>query len=453
VRQVAQHPPYHGFGTSLCPSVSTDPSSPNSWSQPQLVVENQRFKSSSTGVTLIDGTNTYLKWTVIDDGKIFSTDVDEGIESGSTWAAKVSDYSTYKGYSASVGQLVIGAEQNTTCNSTWDCNIVDVQDWRHIGGYYYATYNGANYFRCSSRTAPLTNQWALAIRRSSTPLGSYAESTGPIISAERSDICGISYPVLYTPTDVDGTVLPPGAEPTFMHYAYYPSAGGNKTMRSQLFWDNAAAGSTNAPAPTAPQFPPEFKPGELTIRPNTSVQLQGAFVKMQSDGNLMMYAGSPDAQGALLWTTRTAGNCPSGPCFAVFQGDGNLVLYTQDRSTPYWNADTAGQALRLTSAAPFVSILDAVGKTVWSLDSLQPGQTLKPNQLLFSANDAYVLQMQSDGNLVEYRKADNAAVWAAYTTGPATHATFQGDGNFVVNDDDQRLALDVAGVQSHDSSG
>ena len=249
--------PYDGFGASLCTSVSKTPWDGSSWSLPHLIIENQGFKSASTGVTLIDGRDIYLQWTVVDDG---TNGVDEGTESASTWAAKVSDYSTYKGCSTTAGQLLMWAAQDITCNSAWDCNIVDVQDWRHIGGYYYATYNRANYFRCSWRTAPLTNQWALAIRRSRTALGSYAESTGPIISAERSDICGISYPVL---NQIDGK--------TFLYYAYYPCAGGNKMMRSELVWDRSGVSSTVAQTPATPQFPPDFKPGEFTIRPNTSV--------------------------------------------------------------------------------------------------------------------------------------------------------------------------------------
>jgi hypothetical protein len=73
---------------------------------------------------------------------------DEGIESTSTWAMKINDYSRYQGYSTTAGQLLLGATQNTSCTSSWDCNNIYVQDWQHIGSYYYAIYNGANYFGC-----------------------------------------------------------------------------------------------------------------------------------------------------------------------------------------------------------------------------------------------------------------------------------------------------------------
>ena len=88
---------------------------------------------------------------------------------------------------------------------------------------------------------------------------------------------------------------------------------------------------------------------------------------MEPDGNLVMYAGTP-AKPTLpeLWSTGTSGQCSSGVCEAIFQTDGNLVLY--DDGYPYWSSGTAGKGgiLRLQTSAPFVSILDALGKTtVW----------------------------------------------------------------------------------------
>jgi hypothetical protein len=40
------------------------------------------------------------------------------------------------------------AEPRPFCNETWDCNNGDKQDWKREAEYYYATYNGANYYRC-----------------------------------------------------------------------------------------------------------------------------------------------------------------------------------------------------------------------------------------------------------------------------------------------------------------
>lgn len=57
------------------------------------------------------------------------------------------------------------------------------------------------------------------------------------------------------------------------------------------------------------------------------------------------------------------------------------------------------------------------------------GEQLTVNQSLRSPNGAYVLVMQSDGNLVEY--GPSGAVWAS-GTGGADHVVMQSDGNLVV---------------------
>jgi hypothetical protein len=169
---------------------------------------------------------------------------------------------------------------------------------------------------------------------------------------------------------------------------------------------------------------------------------------MQTDGNLMMYAGTSDNQGALLWTTGTAGKCGNISCYGQFQSDGNLVLYAYSQApgatvatnSPYWSAGVTGPlTLHFTATAPFASILDGSGKAVWSAGALQPGQVLRRGASMTSPNRDYTLLMQGDGNLVVNHTADNAPVWAAYTQAPsATYALLQGDGNLVVNDDSNK---------------
>jgi hypothetical protein len=263
---------------------------------------------AKTGIT--------IGWTV--------TAPDEGIESASTWATQLSDYSKYMGYSPTAGTLLIGAEQNTNCNSAWDCNNVDVQDWQRVDNYYYAIYNGSNYYRCSrppQSAGNLTNLWALGIRRSTLPLGPYNESSGPLIFAERDDVCGISYPTIKLPaTSSDETVL---------YYSYYTATNpmGNSTKRARLVWDADSPASTQAKQLTTPAFQADFHPGDMVLRPNTALRFQGGYLGMQGDGNLVMYAGTPEIPGKVLWNTATGGTC-AAPCAAAFQADGNFVVYS-----------------------------------------------------------------------------------------------------------------------------
>ena len=65
--------------------------------------------------------------------------------------------------------------------------------------------------------------------------------------------------------------------------------------------------------------------------------------------------------------------------------------------------------------------------------SMTEGQEITVGQQLTSANGDYKLDMQGDGNLVEYNSASKA-LWSSNTsgTGSANFATLQSDGNFVV---------------------
>ncbi|MDD4976196.1 MAG: hypothetical protein PHY93_17700 [Bacteriovorax sp.] len=250
------------FGASLCTSFSTAPWDPTSWSTPKLIIENNGLLSASTGVSLVDNGHTYLKWSLVNDGGVSPAPggevADEGNESTSSWFVEISNLTNYVGKSGIVGHLMIGAKENVYCNSSWDCNNVDVQDWKKVGHYFYAIYNGANYFRCVRPIEDSTflSTWSIGIRRSSTALGSYDESSGPIINAPRSDTCGISYPVL---NQVNNE--------TYLYYAYYLLGnGGNKMMRSKLIW-KASPIATLSPAPSTPIFPaPSYHPSLLIKR-------------------------------------------------------------------------------------------------------------------------------------------------------------------------------------------
>lgn len=66
-------------------------------------------------------------------------------------------------------------------------------------------------------------------------------------------------------------------------------------------------------------------------------------------------------------------------------------------------------------------------------NSLSPGQSLGVNQALLSTNGKWELIMQSDGNLVIYRRETGHAMWSTNTHGKdVMRAVMQGDGNFVL---------------------
>ena len=64
---------------------------------------------------------------------------------------------------------------------------------------------------------------------------------------------------------------------------------------------------------------------------------------------------------------------------------------------------------------------------------LSPGQFLGINQTLLSTNGTWELIMQSDGNLVLYRRANMHPTWSTKTNGKdVMRAIMQADGNFVL---------------------
>ena len=65
--------------------------------------------------------------------------------------------------------------------------------------------------------------------------------------------------------------------------------------------------------------------------------------------------------------------------------------------------------------------------------TLGPNQVLGINQSLFSPNGQFELIMQSDGNLVLYRVANQHPLWATGTKGQdVLRAIMQSDGNLVL---------------------
>ena len=126
---------------------------------------------------------------------------------------------------------------------------------------------------------------------------------------------------------------------------------------------------------------------------------------MQTDGNLVLYAGN-----APYFQTGTYGN-PGAR--AVLQDDRNLVVYSP-ANKPLWSAGT-------------------VCNRIWNSDARigDPMATeFKAGHYMQSANGRYKLIMQADGNLVLYR--GNRALWSSRTSGRGNTATYEVTGELRV---------------------
>lgn len=83
-------------------------------------------------------------------------------------------------------------------------------------------------------------------------------------------------------------------------------------------------------------------------------------------------------------------------------------------------------ALAITGLTPAPAVAEVTAK-----GRLGPGQSLEAGEMLTSRSGQYTLEMQPDGNLVEY--VYRRALWHTHTWGqPGTVAKMQRDGNFVL---------------------
>ncbi|TYP89839.1 reprolysin-like metallopeptidase [Blastococcus xanthinilyticus] len=147
----------------------------------------------------------------------------------------------------------------------------------------------------------------------------------------------------------------------------------------------------------------------------------------QSDGNFVVYA--PD--GRALW----ASGVYAPGTQTVLGADGNLVTVSGSRIL--WQSGTAGNAgARVVMQDDGNLVLyRANGSAAWSTgwdtpDRLRPGQLLTGGQQLVSPNGRYRTVFQSDGNLVVYA-SDGRALWASGSYARGGWLTMQSDGNLV----------------------
>lgn len=192
-----------------------------------------------------------------------------------------------------------------------------------------------------------------------------------------------------------------------------------------------------AAATGGPQFPTSFLAGTLALHAGESRALNGGFIAMQTDGNLVIY----DNASRPLWSTNTWGRaCSYQSCVAVYQAEGNLVLYQNGQW--YWAAQVIqpNSILSLSTRAPYVKITSN-GALFWTSDSAATvdagGLKLSGGQVLRTSS--VQLAMQNDGNFVVYDLAWTP-LWASntagrYCPGNSCIAIFQGDGNLVLYQD------------------
>lgn len=173
-----------------------------------------------------------------------------------------------------------------------------------------------------------------------------------------------------------------------------------------------------------------FYPGQV-FAPGAAYVTGRYELVMQTDGNLVTY----NDLGAPLWSSGTD-NHPGA--HAVLQTDGDLVIYADAAQTrPLWRTGSSagtsgGPTEALFSASGVLSVENfAANGSSWDNTNIFNARPLYSGESWVTGNGTYLLTMQTDGNLVEYKSG--VPIWASRTAGhPGAYAVMQGNGNFVV---------------------
>jgi hypothetical protein len=172
--------------------------------------------------------------------------------------------------------------------------------------------------------------------------------------------------------------------------------------------------------------------GQFLWQSSTSGIGAGQHVQMKEDGDLAMDIATHDGFDE-VWHTDT-GNNPGA--ILTLRDDGNAVIVGTTGAV-LWASNTAwNTAAPVATTAPAPTLVPTLAPTPTTGPlgpaRLNANQLLGVNQQLVSSNGKARMVMQTDGNLVLYRVADNRALWASGTYGkPMTQALMQTDGNFV----------------------
>ncbi|MFI9275300.1 hypothetical protein ACIGXM_32010 [Kitasatospora sp. NPDC052896] len=239
---------------------------------------------------------------------------------------------------------------------------------------------------------------------------------------------------------------------------------------------SAATTSTTTPAPVDCATPPggrtdavRLAPGQ-TLYPGKSLTNGTENLTMQDDGNLVMYLRDADGHnGPAIWNSGTWGHINAE---AQMQQDGNLVIYTSPDMDyrPIWNTGTwghPGSCAVLGANGDFQVMSHQKSGTalvIWHTATGQPnpgdtdptrlqaGAAMGPGD--WRASRTTWLVLQGDGNLVLYRKSDNAPLWNTGTSGHKNPvATMNADGNLRLVWADNGPDWGITGSTSSNTSG
>ncbi|MFI9786347.1 hypothetical protein ACIHEI_23055 [Kitasatospora sp. NPDC051984] len=190
-----------------------------------------------------------------------------------------------------------------------------------------------------------------------------------------------------------------------------------------------AAPAVTATATTPPATDGTDLPSGQKLMPGQSVINGESELVMQADGNLVIYLdGDNGHRGPVLWASGTYNN-PGA--YAYMQPDGNFVIYRQGGSPEsggaLWSTGSWGHPgahAFLWNGQLVVSDWGALWQSPsgytpgpgdpnttldWKHLDIRPGAWIESNSVW--------LIMQTDGNLVLYRKRDGAALWSTGTYG------------------------------------
>lgn len=110
-------------------------------------------------------------------------------------------------------------------------------------------------------------------------------------------------------------------------------------------------------------------PGISAANGGIVADLDGFYVQVQTNGNLVGYKDSTGSDVA-VWATSvysTACGSDGSSCYVVMGGDGNFVEYDADGAL--WSTGTQGTGSTVTfyNAEPYWEVKDAAGNSIWTL--------------------------------------------------------------------------------------
>jgi len=200
--------------------------------------------------------------------------------------------------------------------------------------------------------------------------GAATPGAGAYASGTPTAPAGHATPKIATPHKTSsgkGTNAQPVSEPTTVKTNKPASAAKptkkSSTTKSGSTKSGTTKSGTKSSSTTKSSYPSDvLVTATRVLKAGQSINAKKARLRMQSDGNFVLY----DENNKARWATMTFGS----NYHAVFQADGNLVVYTS-ANKPVWASNTAG-------------------------------------------HDGAILRLQGDGNMVIY-SGGSTAIWASNT--------------------------------------